>query len=298
MIIILNIDYKLTKQAKLSIIYKVFERKNVMEDEKELLNDEIETKEESLDENKDDAEQDLEDLVEEKEKPLDEDELSSAVERGDEYEESENTPMDAIVEIETKYDYKTLKYTNMYVIRVKRKSRITNFVMMIASILLGTYIGIWGGKYFYFGIVLGVLGLWMLYNILSEEHRIDKQLKKHFLTRSPLIQTFLINDDKVRVIAQIGEKTQTADYPWAYVQSIDVIPEYIFLFVNGGAPLVLDSSATAFKKGTMEELRNILKEEASLKPYKFYEKKFFKNHNFDIEYPVTLEEKEERKDEE
>ena len=73
----------------------------------------------------------------------------------------------------------------------------------------------------------------MLYNILTEERRIDKQLKKYFQTHTPLKNKFLVNNEKIRIIASNETGTHTADYPWAYVQSIDIIPEYVFLFVNG-----------------------------------------------------------------
>ena len=264
----------------------------MFDEEKELLENN-ENNESSEDESK---KEDLEDLLMEKDKPLDEDELSDAVEKGEEYEESENTPMNSIVEAETAYDYRALKYVNMYVVRVKRKSQITSIIMMVLALAAGAYIGFFVTKYFYFGIILGVLGLWMLYNILTEERRIDKQLKKYFQTHKPLKNKFLVNNEKIRVIASTETKTHTADYPWAYVQSIDIIPEYVFLFVNGSTPLVFDTRSVAFTKGTIEEFNKILKEQASLKPCKYYDKKFFKNTNFDIEYPVTLEEPKEKEE--
>ena len=262
-----------------------------MEEEKNIQDLEEETKEESVDDKKDD----LEDLALDKEVPMDKDELEDSLEHGDASEDNVDAPMESIIEVETEYNYRTLKYTNMYVIRVHRKSWITSLVITLLTFAATAYILIAARSYFYFAIIMGLLGLFMVYNMLTEERRIDKQLKKYFAQHSPLKQKFLVNEDKIRVIATVGEKTQTADYPWAYIQSIEVIPEYIFLFVNTGSPLVFDTKDSAFTKGTKEEFNAILKEQATLKPYKFYDKKFFRNNDFDIVYPDTLESSDEDK---
>ena len=245
-------------------------------DNEETLTDESENLDTSIDE--------LEDELEGKQKeevPLSLDELEEAVQgKGEETEE--DTPMESIVEVETLYNFNTLKYTNMYVIRVKRKSQLISIIMAAITFGIAIALLIYGlingatSNYWIAGLIF-LLGCWTLYNVLTEEKKIDKQLKKYFLTHQPFVQKFLINNDKVRVEVVNDGKVQRGDYPWAYVQSIDMTPEYIFLFTNNGAPLVITRKEESFLKGDKETLDNLIKEQASIKPFKFYDKVVCKN---------------------
>ena len=240
----------------------------------------------------DDLEDELEGKVKEEE-PLTEDELEDALEGKNVSVAEEDTPMESIVEVETLYNFRTLKYTNMYVIRVKRRSTIISLILTIVTFGIAIALLVYGlinkavSNYWISGLIF-LLGCWTLFNVLTEEKKIDKQLKKYFTTHQPFTQKFLINHDKVRVEVTTDGETRRGDYPWAYVQSIDMTKEYIFLFTNNGAPLVIDRKESAILKGDAQTLDELIKEEASLKPFKFYDKPVCK-HLDDIDYPVTIE---------
>lgn len=274
-----------------------------MDDFKELEEEKVESIEEQIEE-KDETElkeedNDIENLEDEltgkvkEDKPLSEEELEDAIAGKDTEVAEEDTPMESIVETETLYNFKTLKYTNMYVIRVKRKSLLISLIMACVTFAIAVALLVYGiinkavTNYWISGLIF-LLGCWTLFNILTEEKKIDKQLLRYFSTHKPFTQKFMINHDKVRVEVNTDGKVNRGDYPWAYVSSIDMTPEYIFLFTNNGAPLVISRSEEAILKGDKETLEALIKEEASLKPFKFYDKPVCKNLN-DITYPATME---------
>lgn len=226
-------------------------------------------------------------------------ELDSAKE---EEEKTEELPaMEPIVEVETTYDYKVLKYCNMYVIKVKRHSTIINLVMALISIAIGgliLYSSIKNQNHNYiFAIMTFALAIWVIFSIFSEERRIDKSLINYFKTHAPVKQKFSFDKEKIRISAVINGEERQADYPWAYVSEIHAIPEYFFLFINGGSPIVLDRSEEAVVTGTMEDLEELIREECSLKPFKQYLKPLVKKLA-DVKYYTPVEETTEEKVEE
>lgn len=207
-------------------------------------------------------------------------------------------PMEPIVEVETTYDYKVLKYCNMYVIKVKRHSTVINLVMALISIAIGgliLYSSIKNKNHNYiFAIMTFLLSIWVIISIFSEERRIDKSLINYFKTHAPVKQKFSFDKEKIRISAVINGEERQADYPWAYVSEIHAIPEYFFLFINGGSPIVLDRSEEAVVTGTMEDLEELIREECSLKPFKQYLKPLVKKLA-DVKYYTPVEETTEEK---
>lgn len=242
------------------------------------------------------TEEENKELVEVKEESL---ELESPVEEAKE----EVEEMNPIVEIETTYDYKVLKYCNMYVIKVKRHSTIINLIMAVITLAIGGLILYSSIKNqnnnFIFAIMTFLLAGWVIFSIFNEEKRIDKSLINYFKTHAPVKQKFSFDNEKIRISANINGEERQADYPWAYVTEIHAIPEYFFLFVNGGSPIVIDRNPEAVLTGTMDDLENLIREQCSLKPFKQYLKPFVKKLA-DVTYytPVVEEVKEENTDKE
>ena len=212
--------------------------------------------------------------------------------------------MTPIVEVETTYDYKVLKYCNMYVIRVKRKSLLINLIMAIVCVVIGgliLYSSLTnldnGNKNWVFAIITFLLAGWVIISIFTEEKRIDKSLVNYFKTHAPVKQTFSFDNEKIRITAVINGEEKQADYPWAYVTEIHAIPEYFFLFINGGAPIVLDRNPEAIITGTVEDLENLIREAGSLKPFKVYNKPLVKRLADVTYYEPVVVEKEEVKEE-
>ena len=210
--------------------------------------------------------------------------------------------MNPIVEVETSYDYRVLKYCNMYVIKIKRHSTVINLIMLVMTLAIGgliLYSSIKNQNNNYiFSIMTFLLAGWVLFSIINEERRIDKSLVNYFKTHAPIKQKFSFDNEKIRISANINGEERQADYPWAYVTEIHAIPEYFFLFVNGGAPIVIDRRPEAIVTGTMEDLENLIREQCSLKPFKQYLKPFVK-HLADVTYytPVVEEKTEEKVEE-
>lgn len=218
-------------------------------------------------------------------------------------EEEEKLPeMTPIVEVVTTYDYKVLKYCNMYVIRVKRKSILINMIMAIVCMAIGgliLYSSLKNGNNNYiFSILTFLLSFWVIFSIFTEEKRIDKSLVNYFKTHAPVKQTFSFDNERIRITADVNGEVRQADYPWAYVTEIHAIPEYFFLFINGGAPIVIERNPEAILTGTMEDLENLIRDEATTKPFKQYTKPLVK-HFVDVTYyePVVAEKEEENKEE-
>ncbi len=186
--------------------------------------------------------------------------------------------MESIVELSTEYDYRAQKYCQMYRMKVKSKSTIMNIVLCVAVLGFAFY---WlfssegSGKYF--SIVLFIWFLYMLYGVIFEEKKIDKFLVKYFRTHPKFTLKYQINNDKIRFYNEKDKEKKYADFDWAYVSEVVKIPEYYFIFLNGGSILVLDRREEVMEKGTQEELDELIKKQCELKPFVVYNKKFVKN---------------------
>ena len=232
-----------------------------------------------------------EEKVEENNEALESEENVALEEEPKEDEEEKLPEMTPIVEVETTYDYKVLKYCNMYVIRVKRKSLLINLIMALVCIAIGGLILYSSLKNqnnnWIFAAMTFVLSAWVIFSIFTEEKRIDKSLVKYFSTHTPVKQKFSFDNERIRITAVINGEEKQADYPWAYVTEIHAIPEYFFLFINGGAPIVIDRSEESIITGTTEDLENLIREECSLKPFKSYTKPLVK-HLAEVKYPEPV----------
>ena len=219
-------------------------------------------------------------------------------ENKEEQEEEKLPEMTPIVEVETTYDYKVLKYCNMYVIKVKRKSLIINLIMALVCLGIGgliLYSSIKNQNNNYiFSIMTFLLACWVIFSMFTEEKRIDKSLVNYFKTHAPVKQKFSFDNERIRITANVNGEERQADYPWAYITEIHAIPEYFFLFINGGAPIVIDRNEENVVTGTLQDLEDLIRNAASLKPFKSYDKPLVK-HLANVTYytPVEVEKVEE-----
>lgn len=201
-------------------------------------------------------------------------------------------PMEVIAEVETTYDYRTLKYCNMYILKVKRKSTLIYSIMAAVCLIVAivSFIRMEGnGKWL--SLIIAFLGLWTFKNIFTEEAKVDKSLQNFFRTNAPFTQRFAFDRERIRVIAMVDGEEKQADYPWPYIQEIHMIPEFFILFLNGGTPVIIDRDESKLLKGTKEELEQIIREQSALKPFKSYDKPFVKKM-IDITYYATLNQEE------
>lgn len=213
-------------------------------------------------------------------------------------EEVELPPMDVVAEVETTYDYRALKYTNMYILKVKRKSAVIYSVMGIVCLVIGLVCFFtMEGANKWISLIIVALGLWTFKNIFTEEAKVDKSLQNFFRTNAPFKQTFTFDRERIRVSAEVDGEVKQADYPWPYIQEIHMIPEYFILFLNGGTPIIIDRDESKLLQGTKEDLEQLIREQSALKPFKSYDKPFIKKF-VDVTYYAAPQEVQEEQVEE
>lgn len=213
-------------------------------------------------------------------------------------EEVELPPMDVVAEVETTYDYRSLKYTNMYILKVKRKSAVIYSVMGIVCLVIGLVCFFtMEGANKWISLIIVALGLWTFKNIFTEEAKVDKSLQNFFRTNAPFKQTFTFDRERIRVSAEVDGEVKQADYPWPYIQEIHMIPEYFILFLNGGTPIIIDRDESKLLQGTKEDLEQLIREQSALKPFKSYDKPFIKKF-VDVTYYAAPQEVQEEQVEE
>lgn len=192
------------------------------------------------------------------------------------------------IKIKTKYDYKTMKYLNLYLMKYKRKTVLLYIVLIVMALGAGTYLflsslGSETGPNYLWPVLFGVIALYTVYQLLSIEKSLDKHLKNYFQTKPLLEVTIELNEENV--IETISTRPNEAQkYDWAFVQAIDEIPGYYFLFMNNNTPIVLDKSEDALLEGSFEDLAALIKEKCETKPYKFVNKEIVKHPIPEIAY--------------
>lgn len=196
------------------------------------------------------------------------------------------------IRVKTKFDFKALKLANLYVIRVKRKSALIYGILTIICIVAAIYSIITNEdttSKIAFGVIFGFIAAMSIYNIFTEEKKIEKSLRKFFSTNPAMTQYVSLDEQKLTIIVPYGDKLEKVSYDWAYVQEIHVLNEYYLMFLNGGVPVIIDKREEAMIEGTQDELANLIKEMGSLKPYRVYNKPLTKDLTDPISYVESQE---------
>ena len=253
-------------------------------------------------------------IKEEKEETLEEtldekDEEQKELEQVEEEEEYTGP----VVQTQVKYDYRTMKYFNMYNMIHKRHFNIIYVVMGLVSIAFAAYQVFTGlnseeglqGISLILPIVFVLFGVYFIYQSICFEKVIDKNIAMHF-TRQPKVfkMTLEVTERKITMLIP-GREGEPISYPWEYVTEIVEIPEYFFLYVQK-QPIIIEKDPNKVVSGDYETLVNIIMEKTSTKPYKKTEKQIVKNpitfvHPEENDYDVVENEEvveEENKNEE
>ncbi len=191
------------------------------------------------------------------------------------------------IRTKTKFDFKALKTANLYLLRVKRKSYIVYAILAVICVAAGIYSVLTSedlGTKIGFGIVFALIAGMSVYNAFSEEKKIDKSLIKFFQNNPAMTQYLSFNDESLAIVVPSNGKLEKVSYDWAYVQEINVLNDYIIMFLNGNFPIIINRNDESMIEGTQEELLNLIKEKGALKPYRVYEKEVIKNFSDPIEY--------------
>lgn len=180
----------------------------------------------------------------------------------------------------TKLDFKTLKYCNLFIMKYKRKTAL--WFLITAIISLG--IIVWDVFFseqegYIFSVLGGFFILYSGYTYFNLEKRLDTQLARFFYNRKVTEQTVTVTDEKVIVVRSV-DPSNPVEFDWSFITEIMQMPQYYMLMVGKGSPIILDRSSEALIEGSHEQLDAIIKDKASMKPYKVVD--------FDIvKIPVT-----------
>ena len=176
----------------------------------------------------------------------------------------------AKIKVNTKFDYRTMKYLNLYILKYKRKTFLLYGILVGLSLGAGIYLTITSeGKDLLWPIIFGLVIIYTIFQALNIEKNLDKHLTNFFNNRPVVSQLIEINSEKI-TIAVSTKPEEKVDYDWAYVNEICELPQYYYLFISngGGAPVILDKREEAIEEGSLEELKALIEEKIELKPYK------------------------------
>lgn len=195
-----------------------------------------------------------------------------------------------------RYDYRTMKYFNMYNAAIKRKLPIWYIVMAIISGVFAIYTVVdevialsknpeegLGVSTIIIATIFVFFTVYLFLQALRFENFVDKTISNHFLNHKVAEQHIKIREDKITLIP-VNKPDESFSYDWVQITSIEEINEFFFLYI-GKSPLIIDKDPSKMIEGTYEEMLQIFDEKIAVKPYKKYEKQVVKK-------PITYVHKE------
>ena len=211
------------------------------------------------------------DLEKEVLEELNEKENEEVVEEPKETQEEVLEARERKVVVKLNVDYRTLKYYNVYVLKHVRKFYWLYAIFLLLLIGGGVYSII--VKTYIVAALMGVFALYLLYQMLTIEKTIDRQLTAHFMRRRPQVQEYTFTDEGITVTPNDGG--EPINYEWVYVTHIYEIPQFYYLYL-GKQPIIVDRNEEMIVEGTKEDLEGIIAAQATKKPYKKLEKNILK----------------------
>lgn len=192
--------------------------------------------------------------------------------------------------VKTKIDFKALKYANLYLMKVKRKSYLIFSVLCAACVFGAVYSALTGGMdNIIFIVIFALFAVYAVYSMLTFEKKVDNSLLKYFASNAPITQYIGIDENNISICLKGQDKLEKVTYDWAYVNEVNELNEYYLLFLSGGMPIIIKRDSECVIEGTMEEIEALIKEKAALKPYKVYTKELVKNFVDPVNYIEAAE---------
>lgn len=195
------------------------------------------------------------------------------------------------IKVKTKFDFKTLKVANLYVMKEKRKQTIIFWVLGIACIggAVYTLLTEKGNSQIFTTVLFVLLGLYAFYSIFTLEKKVDKSLIKFFSQNPPMTQYLAFDEENVSICLKGKEGIEKVSYNWAYIQEAHELKEFYLLFLNGGLPVIIKREEESMIEGSLSELEELIKEKCSMKPYKVCLKDLYKEKGDPVNYLDSLE---------
>ena len=127
---------------------------------------------------------------------------------------------------------------------------------------------------FLFPIIFLVFGLYFMYQGIMFEKTLDKNIEMHFY-RSPKVVRLSVTVTNKYISIKTQNQVEPIKYDWAFVSNIAEIPQYIYLYVRK-QPIIIDKDPNCYTEGTLEQLLEIVHEQAKTKPYRKLDKDIVK----------------------
>lgn len=235
-----------------------------------------------MEDNKENVEETLEEVLEEK-----------LEENGE-----EETDRNILVENNTTFDYRTMKYLNLYIIKNKRKSFIIYLVFAIVMLGVAVFSFISSvikaeNPDYLFPILFAMFACYMLYQGFNIEKSLDKQLERFFNGKEITVQKIELNNEYLYVSrGTCDEMAEAVKVDWVNVNEIHELPQFYYLFM-GNNPIVIDKDPKCFVNSTLETLKEIITEKAATRKYVKVDKDIVKKPITYVHQPVSYTNKEE-----
>ena len=191
-------------------------------------------------------------------------------------EEEYNGP---VVNIRTQYDYRTMKYFNMYNMIYRKRFQIVYIIMGLISFGVGGY-SLYNAisadsiqiMNFVLSAIFVLFGVYFIYQAIFFEKVIDKNITMHFY-KNPKVVNISVTVTEREVTLQIigNNKSEPFKYDWAYITEIVEIPQFFFLYVQK-QPIIIEKDPNKITEGDYDTLVSIIMEKAQAKPYKKIDK--------------------------
>lgn len=187
-----------------------------------------------------------------------------------------------IVKNVTSFDYRTMKYLNLYIIKYKKKSFI--LYLVFSALTIGVAIYSFIDSYlnseqpdFIFPIIFLLFAIYMLYQGITIEKALDKQLVNFFKSKQVTVQNAEFDEENLYIARGTKfEMGEAVKIDWVTVNEIHELPQYYYLFV-GNNPIVIDKNPETFVEGTFEDFQTLIKEKITTRKYKKIDKDILKN---------------------
>ena len=240
-----------------------------------------------------------ENKLNEKVKEVNEEVVAEKAETEVQEEAVEETPYSGpSVTLGVRYDYKTLKYYNVFSMVYKRHYPILYLALAVICVAYDVFavitqiLPLVGTDKFSASLFLmpGIFLLFAAYSIFlffNFEKSIDKNLTLHFNSSNEGVTTIQATVTMEGITILSSRREEPIKYDWSFINQIYEIPQYFYLFV-GKTPIILSKDPNAVIEGNYETLEEIINEQVKTKPYKRIDKEIVKKpityvHREDLE---------------
>lgn len=237
--------------------------------------------------------------MEENKEILEEQENNTEEVKDDAVEEKKEEYNGPTIVTHTKYDFRTMKYYNVYTMKYKKHFALIYVVFALIAVGLSVFniISIIqgskaedaqpiGAMSFFFPAILILFGIYFVYQAICFEKQIDKNIATHFYRNPRVVKIEMtVTEEEIRLRTD-SNPGESYPYNWAYVNQIVELPQYYFMFA-GRQPLIIEKDPNLVSSGNYDDLVNIINEKIKTKPYKKIDKDIVKR-------PITFKHPEEK----